>query len=231
MTTDNSGRRTRGSEPIEERTEHTKLGRETIRTHPAFGMATLCRVQGNEFLHGSAFRHQHYIVMEISACYDQHLSNQVSLRKTYTKLNIAMTESQLVQLIGGLGSSTPVACTLLRDSHRDVPRIEAQPSQTDYFKKELDSRMDVLLGELEKIQSLAEEAKIPVAKKKEMQSAFKAVARQIRDNIPFIAQLFEEHMEDTVGKAKTELSLHAKSLGLSSENTVARLESGDDNRE
>src|SRR5436309_14907490 len=60
------GFRLSGYDPQEPTVEKTEgIHAATVSNHPAFGQIGASRVSGGEYLYGSDFKHQHYIVVQI----------------------------------------------------------------------------------------------------------------------------------------------------------------------
>lgn len=182
-------------------------GDETTTTHPAFANISANRVSGGVYLYGSDFMHQSYIVVRIGASEQRRsLSNDWHYTpndKEY--IEVAMSESQWGAFVSSFGCGRGVPCTLTTRDGKRIPELPEPTNKTDVFRDEVNAKLEALdeaiADSLKEIEGLGlSKAKLEIARK-----ALVKVRRATSDSVPFIAEQFEEHIERTVAKAKTEI--------------------------
>lgn len=200
----------------------------TKTTHPAFGQITVSRVQGSIDLYGSDFTHHHFVQVEIHRSeLHRNLSRDWHFARE-TLCALAMSESQWATFVSSfnLGSGTPVTIDFV-DGH-GVPGLPPRKSWSlyrDEVTKDFAETLDGLKKLRDQVSEIA--AKAPKKMQVELTQPIQDAINTLESRLPFIYQSFDEHMENTVEKAKVEVNAYAGQTlmraGLSALQAVAPL--------
>lgn len=170
-------------------------------THPAYATIGVSRVSGNATLFGSDFQHQHYMTIRI---YEADLRRSLSGDHTFGNreyIEVALSESQWATFVSTPNVGNGVPCTLAyRASGGDghVPGIiPAATGRRDQFRGEVE---DHIADAIASLREIAE-----TAPTKKLRDKAEHAIRQLSGNLNFVVERFDEHAEETVEKAKTEV--------------------------
>lgn len=196
-------------------------------THPAFAQIGACRVSGQRALYGSDFLHQNYITITISA---SELTRKLSTDWTFGKeelIEVAVSEAQWATFVSSMNIGSGVQCTL---THRgrgqpQVPYLPDPADRRERFAAELAKNNVDAAKELDELRSLIVESKLSGKAATEMLKKCDRVQREIGGSQKFVADMFDEHMENTVEKAKIEVNAYATRTLLGMGLDQARLDS------
>lgn len=196
------------TETIEnEGTVHERL----VRRHPAFAQVGASRVSGGAHLYGSDFQHQHYVSLTISTSeVHRHLSNEW-YHGGRELIEVLLSESQWAQMISSMnvGSGTP--CTINHHYGAGVkvmPYLAKPEDKRDRFAAEMAEDMQDAQDHLAKLIEAIGGTKLSQKQKDELISSAKAASSSISGSARFVAEQFDEHMEETVERAKTEINTY-----------------------
>lgn len=199
-------------EPITRVVEDSNLA-ETVTTHPAFGQISICRQTGSRSaLYGSDFDHQSVISLEITGSeLVRNLSNDRHHSRG-TKIKIAMSEAQFATLISSLNLGGGVPCTIQRDHTGMVNGLPRPKPRTEQFAAELANAMERAVETTNALEALVEKAGLSKKKADEILREVDGIRRQISGSVTFVADQFDEHMENTIEAAKVEIGGYAAGL-------------------
>jgi hypothetical protein len=164
--------------------------------HPAFGQIRVNRVSGHKHLFGSDFTHQHYVIVEIETCELVRSLNHDRYHSDRPIIRVAMSEAQWAAFVSSMGRQG-APCTIERLGLESVPDL---PPPTDRKKQSGGEMSRKLAKVVERLKAAAANAKT-VTHRKEIEGAL----QELTSNIDFIAESFDEHMENTVEAAKAEV--------------------------
>lgn len=189
----------------------------TIATHPAFAQIRASRISGDTALYGSDFIHHNCVEIKISAS-ELHRSHS---RDWYFARNeliaVRLSEAQWATFVSTLNGSSDNPCTLVHERGTYMPDI-AMPPRVNHFHEEMQASIRKVTDQIDAaIRELDAELGTSVSNKKKeaVMGRLRSLRQQVHSNIPFVAKSLEEHMENTVEKAKVEVHAHI-------ENTVRR---------
>jgi len=183
---------------------------DAIETHPAFAQIGASRVTGGHRLYGSDFMHHSAVRITIRGSKlmrglsrDWHAAEQ-------EYIEVSLSESQWAEFVSTLNSGMGTPCTLefLRGTG-EIPDIEGTTDRIAQFAGEVKKDVQRSLGNLDKLLAQLDETKVGKAAKEELVSLAKLARQDIESNLPFVAKSFDEHMEQTVQRAKTEINAYA----------------------
>ena len=178
---------------------------DSITTHPAFGQINITRQSGYGALYGSDFEHHNCISIEISTSelqrglsYDRYFPRQ-------TKIKIALSEAQWATFVSSVGQGGGVPCTIQRDERGMIPGLPPPKARTDQFAGELRQKMEHALTEAKEMRAMIAGMGLSQKKQGELISKLSSIERSIDGNATFVAEQFDEHMENTIEAAKVEI--------------------------
>lgn len=179
---------------------------DTVTTHPAFGQISICRQTGSRgALYGSDFDHSSVISLEIT---DSELHRGLSNDRYHsrkTKIKVAMSEAQFATLISSLNQGGGVPCTIQRDHTGMVNGIPSPKPRTEQFAAELAKAMERAVETTNSIEALVAKSGLSKKKADEILREVEGIRRQISGSVTFVADQFDEHMENTIEAAKVEI--------------------------
>lgn len=179
---------------------------ETETTHPAFAMIGAYRVSGSTALHGSDFRHNAYMTLKIApSSLRRSLNRDWHHAERLPYIEVAMSEAQWATFVSAPNIGDGVPCTVQYLDGKQVPGLPDPQARTDQFREELKVKLDKITqkvaGTLDTIDALG----LPKGKVATIKEGLSQLLTELRANIPFVASMFEEHMEETVEAAKQEV--------------------------
>jgi len=193
-------------EPIEIQGEGHS-GRESKIPHPAYAQIRASRVSGRANLYGSEFSHHHYITITVAR---SELNRSLSRDWPFARedlIEVSLSEAQWATFVSTLNHGTGVQCTLSRHNGQLVPGIPDPKPQSDRFAQEMKTAMAEVRNRLK---SLSDELDGPLSKTKvaELKKTLGWLSGKVEDSTVFVANQFDEHMEDTTEKAKIEVNAY-----------------------
>jgi len=178
---------------------------ETRTTHPAYAMIGASRVSGRTNLYASDFKHQNYMTISIRRSELHRGLNRDWHFGREELIEVALSESQWATFVSAPNVGSGVPCTLEYFQGKLVPGLPQPPSRVDQFDAEIQERLKKCLKTLDDGIAAVQEVGLSKVKQDKLASIFKGVRTEIMSNLPFVAEQFSEHMEDTVEKAKQEV--------------------------
>ena len=199
--------------PIEEPTvTHGDGKHEDYRTtHPAYGQISCCRVSGNMSLYDSDFKHQHHVRIRI--CTSEHVRNLSNdwHHERGQLMELAMSESQWAHFITSMnvGGGSPCTLTYIQGKGM-IPQLPSPKPMTERFAKEIKASMEDNLSRLKDLEDKIAALDKPMGKKEmaELGKSINLIRGSLVGSTKFIADQFDEHVEGTVNKAKTEINAY-----------------------
>lgn len=185
-----------------------KRGDEEVETHPAYAMIGASRVSGNTRLFGSEFTHEQFVTISIHAAeLHRNLSRDWHFaRNEY--IEVSLSEAQWASFVSSMNVGNGVPCTLNHLGCVRVAGIAGQAKTKTLFRTEFMDTMNDSLEALDKLSSLVSDCKLSGKAKAEILNSVRMAKQHIESNIPFVANQFSEHMEDTVEKVKIEVGAY-----------------------
>ncbi len=214
--------------------------------HPSFAIVNISRIQignGSIRLFDSPFKHHHAIALEINPAMllrklhgDRIMSNG-----RVSHIRILMSEIQFANLMlnTNLHSGTP--CTVEQIEGKRIPEPPERNIKKLWAKEVKRDFKDVAdqVGTVEKeAEALLSKDRVTKAELKALRDKITALALDIRENLPWMQERFEEAMEGTVAAARGEIEAHVsntiKAAGLEAlkgGSATLGLELSDDSKE
>ena len=186
---------------------------DTTERHPAYAQIGAMRVSGSHgaYLYGSDFRHQHYITIQI---HDSELHRNLSGDRAHANkrlLQVAMSEAQWATFVSSLNQGGGVQCTLeFTPEAGMVPSITQPKDRKRQFSKEMGDHLDTVVGALKDLGALIDDAPLSGKKKLALKRQLHVAEMNLAPNMDFVAERFDEHMEHTTERAKSEVNAYAQ---------------------
>lgn len=209
--------------PIEAPCTKTDGGHhDTITTHPAFGQIGAYRTSGGHTaLYGSDFNHNHYMTIRIARSELHRGLHRDWHHGRAEIIEIALSEAQWATFVSSPNMGSGVPCTIQALEGRTIPGLPDPTNRSDQFRQEM---KDKLARSVEKVANTLVELDglgLPKGKTATLRDTLNGLLTELKSNLPFAAQSFEEHMEDTVEKAKQEV--HGYMVGVLQRAGIASL--------
>lgn len=214
--------------------------------HPSFAVVNISRISiggGAVRLFDSPFKHHHAIALEINpAMLLRKLhGDTIMANGTVSHIRILMSEIQFANLMlnTNLHSGTP--CTVDQIAGKRLP----EPPERNLKKlwaKEVKRNFKDVAEQVETVEkaaeALLEKDRVTKGEVKALKDKITALAQDIRENLPWMQERFEEAMEGTVAAARGEIEAHLvqtiKTAGLEAlqgGSAALGLELSDDSKE
>jgi hypothetical protein len=190
----------------------TSPGQDILK-HPAFGQISIHHISGSRELYGSDFAHHNYVSITISRSeLHRDLSHDWYMEKEHL-IEVNLSHAQFVAMIGS--PNTVGQCCTINYVKGDgyVPGFPVRDSKKKY-PDEIQHCIDKAVAELRQLKQHIE-AGVPGVSKKALASLIGPVEHaimQLHSNTEFVAKSFEQHMETTVEKAKTEVHAYMNNV-------------------
>lgn len=186
-------------------------GADTVETHPAYGTIGASRVSSTPgaVLFGSDFRHQHYMVISIrKASLNRSLSNDY-VSGGEELIEVALSEAQWATFVSTPNVGWGTACTLKHIDRRPVPGIIPNQNRIDQSRGERDERVKEGYKALDDLLATVEASNLSGKAKQDLRHRVEVAKGAMGPGVEWVAQQFDEHMEKTVERAKTEVNAYA----------------------
>ncbi len=195
-----------------------------ITKHESFGAITANRVSGQTYLFGSEAQHNGFIRIEISTADLRRSLNEDRHYADRRLVTIDMSYEQWARFVSSFGIGMGTPCTLkqiLTKRYEDCPEPEHFASK---FQDDLKRTMAEATSKLDGLVKRLAESNLPGNKplgkteQKTVLHDIEMALMQIKSNIPFLEEQFDEHMEKKVAAALVEVegvvSHELRELGL-----------------
>lgn len=182
-----------------------------ITKHESFGTITANRISGQTYLFGSEALHNGFIRVEI---YEADMRRGLNEDRHYGNrriVTIDMSYEQWARFVSSFGIGMGTPCTLkqvMTKKYADCPEPEHFASK---FQDDLKRTMREATSKLDGLVSKLSESNLPGNKplgKKEQATVLRDIQSalmQIKSNIPYLEEQFDEHMEKKVSAALVEI--------------------------
>src|SRR3546814_874968 len=124
-------------------------------------------------------------------------------------IEVDLSEAQWASFVSSLNIGSGTQCTLRSNNGEQIPDLPAPASRVDQFAAEMKVRVQRALDEVSALEAEINELKISEKAKASLRSRVAGAHRELVSNTGFVAKQFDEHMEQTVEKAKIEVNAYA----------------------
>lgn len=187
-------------------------GNDSPATHESYGLMQFSRTNGTpRNLFGSTIEYSNTIVMSVSEGEISRRYQHTHYNSRKTLIEVEMSGSQFAEAITSMNVGEGVPVTIRRIS--GVGKIQ-DPPKMDFkqrAKNELKNEMERLAN---RVNELSKDAKdiltrkgtpIKADEKEKLLNDLHLIVQEIRSNIPFAHQCFQESVNETVVEAKSEI--------------------------
>lgn len=184
-----------------------------VRTnHPAFAQIGASRCNGHAVLYGSDFHHQATIRIRIggSELIRDLYRDRYHGKKQY--IEVELSEAQWATFVSSMNIGDGVPCTLRYLQQESVPNLPEPVDRSKQFAGEVDKKCGDCLSQLQELYNKLDTVGLSKKKADELKVPVSRAIMELKSNLPFIAESFGEHIEDTLEKAKQEI--HGYTMGL-----------------
>lgn len=179
-------------------------------THPAFGQIGIFRTSGKTHLYGSDFDHQYVITLRIHTSeLHRHLSTDWH-HGGKELVEVQMSEAQFATMLTSMNMGTGSPCTIRRIGDQFMPQLPDPRSRSEQFGEEFRESVQESVQTLDDL--IADIDTLGISKKKadELKLRLRVARERVTGSATFVADRFEEHMEETVELAKVEVHGYAQ---------------------
>ena len=193
----------------------SNLGEERFE-HPSYAVINIGRAQiggGHKSLFDSPFKHYHIITLEITPAevVRNLCSDYIMPLGRVPHIRVAMSEIQFAQLVlnANLHSGTP--CTVEEIDGRRVPEPPAK-NMKKLWAKDVKRGFKDIADAAEKakndVDALLKKDRITKGDVKAIHETLYTLSQDLKENMPWMQERFQEAMDKTVATAKGEIEAH-----------------------
>lgn len=187
-----------------------------VYTHPAFGQMLISRVTGGTTLYGSDFIHHSFISLKIQPSeLHRGLSHDRYHAHLLPIIEVRMSEAQWAGALSRLnmGDGTPVTIAFTREDG-ELPEIPER-QQADEFRSEVAGKarkaaqaVAAAIAEVEGVIG----AGLSKTKREQVLGRLRRLEQDLRANMPFVVNSFDEHMEEQQERAQMEFNAYVQGV-------------------
>lgn len=193
-------------------------------SHPCFAQISGSRRSGSSYLYDSDFQHQHTVCITINT---SELKRSLSNDWHYSKnqlIEVELSEAQWATFVSSLNAGgTP--CTLRYKFGEAVPGLAEPINSREKFKVEVNETLQEGLDTLKKLREELEASKLSQKDKARLAGFLTRTERCFGGSFKFVADQFDEHIENTVERAKVEVNAYVNNMVMRS--GLAALQNGE----
>jgi hypothetical protein len=170
-------------------------------------------------LFGSPIRHSSFIGLRICRAEMHRSHHSERLHPAQQLIEIHISPTQFGEMLTSIGAASGVPCTIRAINRNLVPPPPQRPTDKEKIHVEFEETMLELAQGLD---AKISEVKMLLSNKKALNQQerqavlghLETLRQQIKENIPFIHECFEETVEKTVAVAKAEINSHCRTMSL-----------------
>lgn len=183
---------------------------ETKEVHPSYGQLEISRCSSNKRvpLYGTSNQCHETIRLTINKSEIRRNLSRFWYYASEPIIEVEMSPAQFAEAITSLnrGGGTPV--TITKYNQKRIPE-PPHTDERDLFDKEfaetVKDTMTITDELIEEADSILNQKTVSKASLKELRCKLEAIQREVKSNMPFMAQSFNEHLNKSVSSAKIEL--------------------------
>jgi hypothetical protein len=178
----------------------------TETSHPAFAQIGVSRVSGQINLLDSEFAHNAYMVVRITpTTLMRNLSRDWFFGGRVPYIEVAMSESQWATFVSSPNIGDGAPCTVQYLNGQPVPQIPRITDRKSQFRNEVAKDLEEMVAATDELSELIDSLGLPKGKAALLKNKATFIRRTLTGSIPFVAEQFDEHMENAVENAKQEI--------------------------
>lgn len=178
--------------------------------HPSFGMLRFSRINGKSgYLFGSEIQADNFIELTLSkGKLTRDLTNDWFFEGS-EKFVVKMSPSQFSELITTMNHCPGVPVTIVKENGKYIEQCSEIESKKTYTHKYFKQRMANLISEINKewlnVEQIIDKNQINKKDREVLKFFYKRMSQEIKSNIPFLLEAFQEAMDKVVVDAKIEI--------------------------
>jgi len=184
--------------------------------HLSYAVIHINRVQiggGSKRLFMSPFKHYHAITLEIqpAALIRDFHGDRASPTDAVPHINVMMSEIQFANLVLNANIHGGTPCTVEQIGGKDVPeppKRDLRKLWADEVKRDFKGLAEAAENVEKDVNALLAKDRVTKADLKSIKDVLFKLAQDIRENVPWMQERFQETMEETVAAAKGEIEAH-----------------------
>lgn len=181
-----------------------------IETPNSGAIIQFSRIVGQKVLYGSPFYHQGFIRLRIDKA--QTYISDTEIIQYYSDNNnnyieVDLSFSQFAELITSMNIGDGVPCTInrLKGEKFDDPWIEDNRLELD---KDIEKETNSTIESIKEMIDLIENEKLTKTVKTKLIQQCHKIIKTLNDKLPFIAEMYAEHLDKLEQKSKTEIAAY-----------------------
>lgn len=183
---------------------------EQITTPDCGAMIQFSRISGQKVLYGSPFYHQKFIRLRISKAQTYrsfHDNEYMAENIGHRYIEVDLSFSQFAECITSMNIGNGVPCTLynLMGKEFEQPTIDDNRIKLD---DEIKNETTLAIESITELINLIETEKLTAKVKSRLLNQCHKIVRVLNDHLPFIAQMYAEHLDKLEQQAKTEIAAY-----------------------
>lgn len=186
------------------------INEEEVLEHQSFGVVSFSRVNGNSgYLFGSEIKPNNFIELSISRAKEfRNLTNK-HYYDDNELIRVKMSPTQFSELITTLNCGVGTPCTIESINGKEVEQVKDVENRKTFvnrkFKERINAVSDRITDNVEKAKKLIAKKNLSKSDQHELRMIIESSLCEVRNNIPFFVQCFQESMNEIVVDAKAEI--------------------------
>lgn len=199
--------------------------KKTVYEHPGFGAVTVSRISGEATLFQSDFNHQYFIQIAIHEAYiDRHLASDWRHTRGAPLATVWLSEIQWAQMLTSMNVGAGAPCTIRNIGQDYRPMIDDPDTSEEQFKREHAEELAGLYSRVAELQREITNTKMTQKARKTLYDMAGRLGSVISGKIPFLADRFAEHIEETKETAKAEINAYQQNTALRAATKYKKIE-------
>jgi hypothetical protein len=199
--------------PIEQPTvtrEPRAGGEETVKyEHPAYATIGAHRTSTHANLYGSDFTHHNTVRISIhKSRLTRGLSTDWVDSDLRPYIEVELSEAQWASFVSSMNVGMGTQCTLRELGGKSIPDLPSPESRREQFKGEAVNACREAFAALDELKAMLADAKLSQKARDDLAKQAERVRSRMNSSLPFVLDMFGEHMETAVEKAKTEINAY-----------------------
>lgn len=187
--------------------EDSKLDGKTY-THSAFGQISVSHISGSRVLYDSDYVSNSFVRITITKSELKHNLSRDWHFPREELITVDMSHAQWVAFVSSSGHGSGVPVTLDRVAGKRCGELPPR-SMVEEFKGDMSDRLANAVAQMDEVlKQLKDDPKIPAKKREEISNKLLQARYDMSNNLDFVADSFDKHIEKGVNKAKAEIHSH-----------------------
>jgi ElaB/YqjD/DUF883 family membrane-anchored ribosome-binding protein len=184
--------------------------KEEVKTHESYGQVLFSRTQGTPVrLYGTTVQSGNTIRLSISHSEQRRHLNRTWYFAHKEIIEVELSQNQFAELITNMNVGTGVPCTIRHLNHKRMenpPFEDVRDKLEKEFQSDINECMDNSLKLIKEADEMLSSSKpITKAKMKELKSVLYKLNQDLRSNLRFVMNSFNEQVQSSVTEAKSEV--------------------------